>query len=82
MSTLPVETLKVGDRIRVANLNNNGMYNGTVVALYEKERAISVDVRKGKRIYFRSAYMNEWMLYDLAERITPTKAQDVDLELE
>lgn len=70
-------TLQVGDTIRVIDLSTDRAYRGTVAALWPKERAISVDVRKGKRIYFRSSYMDQWYLPDLDTN--PEQTTDVDL---
>ena len=60
--------LKVGDRIKVINIIQDRVYNGTVAALWPNDNAISVDVRKGKRIYFRSNVMGEWVLRDIVIR--------------
>ena len=73
------ETLKVGDTIRVLNLETDRMYNGKVAALWPNAKAISVDVRKGNRIYFRSACMDQWYLPDMEQRMEPTMGEDVDL---
>jgi hypothetical protein len=79
MNSLPVETLKVGDPIRVLNIETDRMHNGTVAALWPDAKAISVDVRKGKRIYFRSSCMDQWYLPDMEQRPEPTIGEDVDL---
>jgi len=73
------EALKVGDTIRVIDLNTDRAYRGTVAALWPKDKAISVDVRKGKRIYFRSPCMDHWYLPDLDSRPEPTMGEEVDL---
>lgn len=74
-----IDVLKVGDPIRVANLDTGTMHKGKVAALFPEDKAISVDVRKGVRIYFRTPYMGAWMLYDLAPKVEPTTAEDIEL---
>lgn len=64
-------TLKVGDAIRVINIATNKCHNGVVAALWPKEGAISVDVRKGKRVYFNSNMSGEWLLRDI---VVPNEA--------
>jgi hypothetical protein len=65
------ETLKVGDTVRVLNIETNREHRGVVAALWPKERAISVDVRKGKRVYFRSACSDAWYLPDMDAKPAP-----------
>ena len=71
--------LKVGDRIRVINIETDKCHNGVVAALWPKAGAISVDVRKGQRVYFNSNVSGVWLLRDIvvpneASRLNPNNA--------
>ncbi len=67
MNTI-VTALKVGDRIRVIDLMTDRAHRGTVAALWPDKKAISVDVKKGTRVYFRGQCMDRWYLPDLTEQ--------------
>ncbi|HNR56183.1 MAG TPA: hypothetical protein PKJ19_13515 [Flavobacteriales bacterium] len=61
----PMEQLKVGDPIRVNNLMTGKTQTAKVAALWPSDKAISVDLKGGKRIYFRSNVMDVYYLPDL-----------------
>ena len=64
MNTM-IEALKVGDGIRVNNLMTGQTQMAKVVALWPNDKAISIDLKSGKRIYFRSNVMDIYYLPDI-----------------
>lgn len=76
------DTLRVGDTIRVLDLNTDRIHRAKVAALWPKDRTISVDVQRMGRHYLKAGRLGTWFLPDMVGSSVQMDAINLPKQLE